>query len=50
MPFDWETSGVDMQVDWRFDLGPGQVGVSWFVSWLDSYSVAVTDSSVPSIE
>ncbi len=21
--FDWETSGLDMQVDWRFDLGPG---------------------------
>ena len=28
-------SGLDLQVDWRFDLGPGQVGVNWFVSWLD---------------
>ena len=33
--YNWETSGIDMQVDWRFDLGPGQVGVSWFVSWVD---------------
>ncbi len=47
---DWETSGVDVQVDWRFDLGPGRLGVSWLVSWLDSYSVAVTGSSVPAIE
>ena len=47
---DWETSGVDVQVDWRFDLGPGRLGVSWLVSWLDSYSVAVTGSTVPAIE
>ena len=47
---DWETSGVDVQVDWRFDLGPGRLGVSWLVSWLDSYSVAVTGSSVPAVE
>ena len=23
---DWETSGVDVQVDWRFDLGPAGSG------------------------
>jgi outer membrane receptor protein involved in Fe transport len=48
--FDWETSGLDMQVDWRFDLGPGQVGVSWFVSWLDNWTENVVDSSAPSTE
>jgi iron complex outermembrane receptor protein len=47
---DWETNGLDMQVDWRFDLGPGQVGVSWFVSWLDSWTESVVDSSAPSTE
>ena len=43
--FDWETSGLDLQVDWRFDLGPGQVGVNWFVSWLDRWTESVVDSS-----
>jgi iron complex outermembrane receptor protein len=43
--FIWETSGIDMQVDWRFDLGPGQVGVNWFVSWLDEFTISVIDSS-----
>jgi outer membrane receptor protein involved in Fe transport len=36
-----------MQVDWRFDLGPGQVGVSWFVSWVDEFTISVVDSSAP---
>jgi outer membrane receptor protein involved in Fe transport len=43
--FNWETSGLDLQVDWRFDLGPGQVGVSWFVSWLDNWTESAVDSS-----
>ena len=42
--FDWTTSGIDMQVDWRFDLGPGQLGVGWLVSWLDSFRVKVEGS------
>ena len=25
------TSGVDLQLDWRFDLGPGELGVNWLV-------------------
>ncbi len=48
--YDWKTSGVDAQLDWRFDLGPGQLGVSWLVSWLDSFSIAVVDSSAPDAE
>ena len=39
-----------MQVDWRFDLGPGQFGVNWLVSWLDSFETSVRDSSAPSTE
>jgi len=31
------TSGVDLQIDWQVDAGPGQVGFNWLVSWLDSY-------------
>jgi iron complex outermembrane recepter protein len=43
--YDWKTSGVDVQVGWRFDLGPGQVGVSWLVSWVDSLTIAVIGST-----
>ncbi len=42
--YDWKTSGVDAQVDWRFDVGPGQVGVSWLVSWLDSFTATAEGS------
>ena len=31
------TSGVDLNLDWRFDLGAGQLGVSWLATWLGSY-------------
>ncbi len=48
--YDWETSGVDLQLDWRFDLGPGQLGANWLVSWLDSFSIAVVDSTAPEDE
>ena len=39
-----------MQLDWRFDVGPGQLGVSWLVSWLDSFTLPSTDSTAPSDE
>jgi iron complex outermembrane receptor protein len=45
--YDWETSGVDLQVDWRFDLGSGQLGASWLVSWVDYLTIAVVGSSAP---
>ncbi len=44
---DWETNGVDVQLDWRFDLGPGQLGVNWLVSWIDSITIRVEDSNAP---
>jgi iron complex outermembrane receptor protein len=47
---DLETSGVDAQVDWRFDLGPGQLGVSWLVSRVDSFSGSAVDSTAPAEE
>ncbi|HQR48417.1 MAG TPA: TonB-dependent receptor [Steroidobacteraceae bacterium] len=32
-----ETSGVDMQVDWRLPAGPGEIGTTWLLTWLASY-------------
>ena len=32
-----ETSGIDFQLDWSFDAGPGRASVSWLVGWLESY-------------
>jgi iron complex outermembrane receptor protein len=29
--------GVDLQLAWRFDAGPGQVRINWLLSWLDSF-------------
>jgi iron complex outermembrane receptor protein len=48
--YDWETSGLDLQVDWRFDLGPGQLGVNWLVSWVDSLTIAVAGSTAPVVD
>jgi outer membrane receptor protein involved in Fe transport len=31
------TAGLDLQLDWRFDLGPGELGVNWLVSYVDSF-------------
>jgi len=45
--YDWETDGVDLQLDWRLDLGPGQFGVNWLVSWVHSVTIRVEDSSTP---
>ena len=47
---DWETTGIDTQLDWRFEVGPGQLGVSWLVAWLDSFTLAVANSTAPSDE
>ena len=30
-----EVSGIDLQLDWRMDAGPGEVGVTWLVAWMD---------------
>jgi outer membrane receptor protein involved in Fe transport len=32
-----EVSGIDLQLDWRMSAGPGDVGVTWLVSWMDDY-------------
>lgn len=45
--FDWRTDGIDAQLDWAFDLGPGQLAVNWLVSWLASFEESVQNSTVP---
>jgi outer membrane receptor protein involved in Fe transport len=40
------TSGVDFQLDWRLAVGPGELGVGWYVGWVDEYEVQTT-SDVP---
>ena len=37
-----ETSGIDLQLDWRADAGPGEASVSWLVGWLGSYVYQAT--------
>jgi outer membrane receptor protein involved in Fe transport len=43
------TSGLDLQLDWRFDLGPGQLGVNWLVAYLDSFE-QLEASGIPPLE
>jgi outer membrane receptor protein involved in Fe transport len=30
------TSGIDLQLDWGADVGPGIASLNWLVSWIDS--------------
>lgn len=32
-----ETSGVDVQIDWAADVGPGRLGFNWVTTWLDKF-------------
>ncbi len=48
--YDWQTSGVDAQLDWSIDAGAGQLGINWLVSWLDSFSIGFADSTAPESE
>ena len=41
--------GVDLQLSWRFDAGPGQVRANWLVSWLDSFE-RLSAARAPAVE
>jgi outer membrane receptor protein involved in Fe transport len=45
----FETSGVDLQLDWRFDLGPGELRFNWLVSYLDSFE-QLEAAGIPPVE
>jgi len=32
-----KTSGVDFQVDWAYDIGPGTLDIGWIGTWLENY-------------
>ena len=32
-----KVSGVDLQLDWDRDMGPGKVRLNWLVSWLETF-------------
>jgi outer membrane receptor protein involved in Fe transport len=34
------TSGVDVQLDWKVDLGPGTLAANWLVSYVDSFRIS----------
>ena len=36
------TSGVDFQLDWSLPVGPGELGVGWYVGWLDEFDLQTT--------
>ena len=36
------TSGVDFQLDWSLPVGPGELGVGWYVGWLDEFELQTT--------
>ena len=38
----FEVSGIDLQFDWTFAAGPGDVGINWLASWMDYF-----ESSMP---
>ncbi len=33
------TRGIDVQVDWGLDVGPGRFGLNWAASWLDNFDI-----------
>ena len=39
------TSGVDFQLDWHLPVGPGELGVGWYVGWLDKFELQATSST-----
>jgi outer membrane receptor protein involved in Fe transport len=34
-----ETSGIDLQLDWRMDVGRGQLGMNWLATWTDYFKI-----------
>lgn len=45
----YEISGIDAQLDWRFDLGPGSVSFNALVSWMDEFK-QVTARGLPAVD
>jgi len=45
----FEVSGIDLQFDWSFGAGPGDVGVNWLASWMD-YVETIEAEGLPPVD
>jgi outer membrane receptor protein involved in Fe transport len=45
----YDVSGIDTQLDWRVDVGPGSFGASWLLAWMDSFEVQQV-ASLPAVD
>jgi outer membrane receptor protein involved in Fe transport len=43
----FEVSGIDLQFDWSFGAGPGEVGVNWLASWMDYFQTIDAEGLPP---
>lgn len=43
----FEVSGIDLQFDWSFGAGPGDVGVNWLASWMDYFETIEVEGLPP---
>jgi len=46
----FEVSGIDLQFDWTFGAGPGEVGVNWLASWMDYFETIDAEGLPPTDE
>jgi len=44
----FEVSGIDLQFDWSFGAGRGDVGVNWLASWMD-YFDSIDAEGLPAV-
>jgi outer membrane receptor protein involved in Fe transport len=45
----FEVSGIDLQFDWSFAAGPGDVGINWLASWMD-YFESIEARGLPPVD
>ncbi len=43
----FEVSGIDLQFDWSFGAGPGEVGVNWLASWMEYFETIDAEGLPP---
>jgi len=46
----FEVSGIDLQFDWSFAAGPGDVGINWLASWMDYFESIDAEGLPPTDE
>ena len=46
----FEVSGIDLQFDWSFAAGPGDVGINWLASWMDYFETVEAEGLPPTDE